>query len=225
MNRRDALRLALGVPASFASTVVRSQASALRQARSVGILSDLPVTGPDEWAASPFWAPLRSLGWVEGRNLRIERASAERRLERLPGLARKLVDADVDVIFTAGNEAALAAARATRHIPIVFWGVTFPVEMGLVASLARPGGNVTGVALHLDPDEGAKALDFLRELTPKARRLAYLHETMLVHRVDEASTLPPPDNLEEAAGQRGFLVERHPIGESSALGQTLERIA
>ena len=88
---------------------------------------------------------LRELGYVEGKNIAIEYRSADNKLDRLPALADELVRLKVDVILTPSPPAALAAKNATRMIPIVFNSISDPVALGLVDSLARPGGNITGV--------------------------------------------------------------------------------
>ena len=116
---------------------------------------------------------LRELGYVEGKNLTFERRYAEDRLDRLPGLAAELVSLKVDVIMTAGTLAPLAAKRATSTIPIVMMAAGDPVGSGLVASLAQPGGNVTGMSL-MAPDLGGKRLELLKELLPGISRVAVL---------------------------------------------------
>jgi putative tryptophan/tyrosine transport system substrate-binding protein len=104
-----------------------------------------------------FYDTLRTLGWLEGTNVIYEERSAENRLERLPDLAAALVRLNVDVIAAAGTIAPLAAKRATATIPIVMTSAGDPLGSGLVASLARPGGNVTGMSL-MAPDLGGKRL-------------------------------------------------------------------
>jgi len=116
---------------------------------------------------------LRELGWVEGKNVTFEHRYAENRLERLPELAADLVRRKVDVIAAAGTLAPLAAQRATTTIPIVMTAAGDPLGSGLVASLARPGGNVTGMSL-MAPDLGAKRLELLREVLPRLSRVAVL---------------------------------------------------
>jgi putative tryptophan/tyrosine transport system substrate-binding protein len=121
-----------------------------------------------------FRQGLRELGWVEGQNIVIEYRYAEGRPDRLPGLADELVRLKVDVIVASPTPAALAARNATRTIPIVGMSLTEPVAVGLVASLARPGGNVTGVAYGFDTDIFGKQLELLKEVIPKVRRVAIL---------------------------------------------------
>jgi putative ABC transport system substrate-binding protein len=116
---------------------------------------------------------LRELGWIEGKNILFEGRFAENRLERLPGLAAELVSLDVDVIVAFGTLAPLAAKRATTTIPIVMMNAGDPLGTGLVASLARPGGNVTGMSL-MAPDLGGKRLELLREVLPSLSRVAVI---------------------------------------------------
>jgi len=121
-----------------------------------------------------FKQQLRELGWVEGRNLAIEYRYADGRTERLPVLAEELVRLKVDLIFASPTPAALAAKKATSTIPIVATGLTEPVAVGLVASLARPGGNVTGVSYAFGTEIFGKQLEMLRDVAPKVRRVAVL---------------------------------------------------
>ena len=116
---------------------------------------------------------LRELAWVDGRNLAIEYRWAEGRDERYAENAAEFVRLKVDIIVTSGTPATLAAKQETAVIPIVFAAVSDPVGTGLVASLARPGGNVTGLANQLS-DTGGKKLEFLREVVPGLRRLAIM---------------------------------------------------
>jgi putative tryptophan/tyrosine transport system substrate-binding protein len=119
--------------------------------------------------SKPFLDALRELGWIEGQNLEIERRSADIR-EQLPGLAAELVQLKVDLIVTGGTPATRAAKEATKTIPIVFSLAGDPVESGLVASFARPGGNLTGFAVGV---YGVKLLEVLKEAVPRVRRVAY----------------------------------------------------
>src|SRR5262245_58256539 len=116
---------------------------------------------------------LRDLGWIEGKNVTFEYRFADNRLERLPALAAELVRLNVDVILTAGTLGALAAKQATSTIPIVMTAAGDPLGSGLVASLARPGGNVTGMSLMV-PDIGGKRLELLKELRPRLARVAVI---------------------------------------------------
>lgn len=116
---------------------------------------------------------LRELGYVEGQNITVEVRWAEGRSERLPDLVAELVRLKVDVLVVGGTPAALAAKNATRTIPIVFLGVGDPVGSGLVASLARPGSNLTGLSL-LNPGVSGKRLELLKECLPGISRVAVL---------------------------------------------------
>ena len=118
-------------------------------------------------------AGLRTFGYIEGPSITIEARWADGRIERLPQLAAELVRLPVDVLCTAGGQASEAAQQATSTIPIVFANVAFPVRSGLVASLARPGGNVTGVAF-IGPEYG-KRLELLKEAYPKLDRVALIY--------------------------------------------------
>jgi len=121
-----------------------------------------------------FRQGLRELGWVEGQNIVIEYRYAEGRVDQLPGLAEELVRLRVDVIVASPTPSALAARNATRTIPIVGMSLTEPVELGLVVSLARPGGNVTGSTYSTGTDIFGKQLELLKEVVPKIRRVAAL---------------------------------------------------
>ena len=118
-----------------------------------------------------FRQGLHGLGYVEGRNIVLEERWAEGNLDRLPSLATELVGGNVDIIVTATTPAVRAAQQATKRIPIVMTLVTDPVDSGIVASLARPGGNVTGLSL-MHPDLSGKRLALLKELMPNLSRVA-----------------------------------------------------
>jgi putative tryptophan/tyrosine transport system substrate-binding protein len=138
----------------------------------IGYLSTNLAANPHLQEA--FLQGLRDLGYVEGRNLVIEYRFAEGKLERFPALAAELVALKVDVIVTAGGTlAALAAKQATRTFPIVFAAAADPVESGLVTSLARPGGNVTGLSI-VSPELVGKSLELLKEVVPGVSRVAVL---------------------------------------------------
>jgi putative ABC transport system substrate-binding protein len=121
----------------------------------------------------PFRQALRQLGYVEGQNLTIENRLAEGQLERLPDLAADLVRLKVDVILTAATPAARAAKSATTTIPIVMVDPGDPVGTGLIASLAKPGGNATGLS-STTPDVAAKNLELLKEAVPHGSRVAFV---------------------------------------------------
>jgi putative ABC transport system substrate-binding protein len=140
----------------------------------VGWLSDGMRAGATSYLHEAFLAGLRDLGYVEGQNLVMERRNAEGQLDRLPELAAQLVERKMDVIVTWGVPGTSAAQRATSTIPIVMAEVGDPVRTGLVASLARPGGNVTGLSV-MDPDLTGKQLQLLKEAAPQISRVAILY--------------------------------------------------
>jgi putative ABC transport system substrate-binding protein len=132
-----------------------------------------------------FRQGLRDLGYVEGRNLVIEDRDAEGKRERLPALAAELVALKVDVIVASGTPAALATKQATRSLPIVFTAVGDPVTSRLVTSLARPGGNVTGLSV-LAPELVGKCLEQLKQAIPAVSRVAVLwHPGAMGERTDK----------------------------------------
>jgi ABC-type uncharacterized transport system substrate-binding protein len=120
-----------------------------------------------------FRQELSKLGWIEGKNITIEYRFAEQKLERLPELATDLVRLRVDLIVASGGPTPLAAKGATSTIPIVMTSAPDPVGSGLVASLARPGGNVTGLS-GLTPELNTKRLEILKDAVPKLVRVGYL---------------------------------------------------
>jgi putative ABC transport system substrate-binding protein len=121
-----------------------------------------------------FRQGLRELGWIEGQSIVIEYRSAEGQLERLPTLAAELVRLKLDVIVATPTPAALAAKSATGTIPIVGVSLADPVGLGLIPSLARPAGNVTGVSYSVGADIFGKDLELLKEVVPKVQRVAVL---------------------------------------------------
>jgi putative ABC transport system substrate-binding protein len=122
----------------------------------------------------PFVRKLRELGYVDDRNLVIHCRDAIDHFDRLPGLAAELVRLNVDILVTEGTPASVAGKRATTVIPIVMVGVGDPVGNGLVASLARPGGNITGSAMFPIVDVVVKGLEFLKQIAPRVSRIAVL---------------------------------------------------
>jgi len=138
----------------------------------IGFLGQSTRSAASEWVAA-FVQRLRELGWMEGRTITIEYRWSEGREERFAEIAAELVRLKVDVILTSGTPEVLAAKQATSVIPIVFATAGDPVGNGLIASLARPGGNVTGMSLQSN-DTAGKRVELLREVVPSLRRLAIL---------------------------------------------------
>ena len=153
-------------------------AAEAQPAAKVPVVGLLDYGAPDA-ARLAWWKALREalqeLGYVEGRSIAFEARWAEGRIDRLPALAAELVRLQVNVIVTGGGEAARAAKQATATIPIVMASGADPVQLGLIANLAHPGGNVTGVT-SLSSELIAKRLQLLRELLPKVSRVAVLSD-------------------------------------------------
>jgi putative tryptophan/tyrosine transport system substrate-binding protein len=138
----------------------------------IGFLVSGTPSSHGQWVAA-FVRRLHELGWIEGRTVAIEYRWAEGRTERAAEIAAEFVQRNVDVIVTSGTASVVAAKQATSVIPIVFAAAGDPVGTGLVASLARPGGNITGLSIQ-QPDVAAKRLELLREVVPSLGRLAIL---------------------------------------------------
>ncbi len=157
--------------------------------------SGTPLTDT-QWVAA-FVQRMRELGWVDGRNVAIEVRWAEGRSERFAEIAAELVRLKVDVILTHNTPPVLAAKQATSVIPIVFASAGDPVGNGIVASLARPGGNVTGLSSQTS-DTAGKRLQLLREIVPGLRRLA------IIGNVGNPLTVLETDEVQAAARTLGL---------------------
>ena len=163
--------ICLALSAILLALVLPTQAQQPKKIPRIGILSPLSSSADDLLDA--FRQGLRELGYVEGRNIVIEYRSAEGRNDRLSELAAELVRLKVDVLVTTGPAAVGAGKQATSTIPIVMGAVGDAVDFGFVASLARPGGNITGMS-WLGPELNAKRLELLKEVFPKVVRVAVL---------------------------------------------------
>jgi putative ABC transport system substrate-binding protein len=146
----------------------------------IGWLLDDPIAGSAY--VEPFKSALRAQGYVEDRNLVFLLRSAEGNPERLPGIARELVALNPDIVLASGFAGVQAAKRATSTIPIVMLGAPDPVRAGLVASLARPGGNVTGASNTFYEVLTQKSLELIRDLVPDAKRVAVFMAGAIDHR-------------------------------------------
>jgi ABC-type uncharacterized transport system substrate-binding protein len=169
MKRREFITLIGGAAVAWPLAARAQQAGKLP---TIGFLGSSTLSAMSQWTAA-FVQRLRELGWIEGRTVSIEYRWAEGRSERLAEIAAEFVRLKVDVIVTYATTGTFAAKQATSAIPIVFAIAGDPVGTGLVASLARPGGNVTGLSLQLTEIIG-KRLELLREAVPGLRRLAIL---------------------------------------------------
>ena len=169
MKRRDVITLLGGAAAAWPLAARAQQRDKLP---TVGILGPTTASAAGQWNAA-LLQRLQELGWIEGRTIAIEYRWAEGRSERTAEIAAEFARLKVDVIVTAGTINALAAKQATAVIPIVFVGAGDPVANGLVASLARPGGNATGLS-NQSTDLAGKRIELLREAIPGLRRLAVM---------------------------------------------------
>jgi putative ABC transport system substrate-binding protein len=167
MNRRTAIRR---LATFFLTTASFAEAQQPKKVPRIGYLSTAFRESPN---AKALRQGLRDLAYIEGQNIAIESLSAEGNVDRLPTLAAELVRRKVDIIFAAGAPAGRAAKNATRAIPIIFIGSTDPVASGLVASLARPGGNVTGFSTGAQGLYG-KRLEIIKETVPRITRVGVL---------------------------------------------------
>jgi putative ABC transport system substrate-binding protein len=199
MDRRGFIS---GVALGFLAAPLAAEAQQAGKVSRVGYLES-GVAGPGDTFLEAFRQGLADLGWVEGRNMAIELRAAEGKYDRLPDLAAELVRLNVDVIFASSTPGAVAAKRATTTIPIVIGRVADPVGSGLVASLARPGGNITGWT-HQGLELRVKYLDLLKEAVPGATRIGVLwNPANPIHR-------PSLKSMEAAA--QALTVDLHPIG-------------
>jgi putative tryptophan/tyrosine transport system substrate-binding protein len=204
MHRRMFLGM---VAASAVAAVGRAHAQPAGKVWRIGYIGGTPPTTPEVariWGA--FVRALQDLGYVEGKNLQIESRFVEGRSERFPAFAAELVRLKVDVIVVTSAPGVRAAMEATKQIPIVMTGTSDPVGAGLIASLARPGGNVTGVA-DLALDMNAKRLELLKAIAPKVARVAWLQS-----------------NFGGLRGPRADAMRREEDAAADALGLRLVRI-
>jgi putative ABC transport system substrate-binding protein len=169
MRRRDFITLIGGAAVAWPLAARAQQPAKLP---TIGYLGGGEAAAQRAWVEA-FVRRLRELGWIEGRTIAIEYRWAEGRPERYAEFAAEFVRRNVDVILANGTEPAVAAKQATSNIPIIFPTTGDPIGSGLVSSLARPGGNVTGLS-NLATDIAAKRLEILREVLPGLRRLAVM---------------------------------------------------
>jgi putative ABC transport system substrate-binding protein len=212
MGRRGRCRtiawaVAGGLGLALVSAPLATHGQPSGKAHRLGVLRNgAPPPAPDAQLEA-FRRGLRELGWVEGKNVVLDLRWADGQVDRLPALAAELVRLRPDVIVAGGSEGVQAAREATATIPIVMMFIGYPIELGFIESLARPGGNVTGLS-NLNFELDIKRLELLREIVPRVARLAILwnpmqpaHEGQLGH-------------VERAA--RALGVEPRPIAVRSA---------
>lgn len=171
-NRKDRRRASLALCAMFLASCVSGYAQQPKKILRIGYLA-APTSSSEQPRIDAFRQSLRALGYVEGQNISIAYRFTDGKLERLPEVAAELARLKVDVLVAISTNGALAAKSATSSIPIVFIGVSGPVEAGLVESFARPGGNITGLT-NIASVLSGKRLEVLKETVPKLARVAVL---------------------------------------------------
>ena len=169
MRRRAFIALLGGAAASWPLEARAQQANKIPR---IGLLSPFSASDAVLWNQA-FLQGLRDLGWVDGKTIDIEYRYGEGQNDRLPGLVADLVRLKVDIIVTSVSNDILAAKKATSEIPIVMAAAGDPVAIGIVASLSRPGGNITGLS-QMTPDLTGKRLELLREIAPSVASVAVL---------------------------------------------------
>ena len=204
--------------AAIVSMLAAARAAEAERVPRVGFLNEGKGGGPNP-ARSKFEDGLREHGYVPGTNLVLEIRYADGRLERLAQLAAELVRSRVDVIVAPSERAAMAARQATRTIPIVMVLGIDPARRGLITTLARPGGNVTGLAVDPGPEIIAKRLQLLREIVPGARTVALLTERL------PGGPTQRFGPLEEAARTSGVSPVRFEVRRPEDLGSTFAAIS
>src|SRR5467141_3681383 len=169
ISRRALIGSVVGGPLAAPLAAEAQQAGKVWRIGYLSVFSSSNPYPPSE----AFWRGLHELGWVEGKNIAIEWRYAEGNARRLPDLAAELVRLRVDLIFAESTPAARAVKQATATIPIVFSPIADPIGSGLVANLARPGGNITGIAF-MAPELGGKRLELLKQAVPGMTRVGVL---------------------------------------------------
>ena len=217
MIRRRTVALGTAVAVVAAHSILSAQTAKLPRVVWVGFG---PLVAGDRVIYDPWRQSFRDLGYIEGRislEYRYVEAAAEGREERLADLLASLIQQKVDVIFSVRPEIVQASMRATRAIPIVFAAIGDPVGTGLVDSLARPGGNVTGISFDASPEIAAKNLQLLYEMVPRGRSFGMI----LWHSPDGESFVRAAKSSATAMGIQLLAVEVGEAGELSAAFATL----
>jgi len=212
LKRREFITL-LGGSAAWPLAARAQQANKLPK---IGFLGSGTFAAQGQWVAA-FSQRLRELGWIEGRNLTIEYRWAEGNSDRAAELAAEFVRLKVDVIVTYANPMVVATKKATSAIPIVFAAAADPLGTGLVASLARPGGNVTGLSVQ-NTELAGKHLDLLRELILGLRRLA------IMSNVGNSASLLEMHEVQAAARATGIEVAALEIRRAEDIAAAFEEV-
>jgi putative tryptophan/tyrosine transport system substrate-binding protein len=213
MRRRDFIK---GVAGSATAWPLAARAQQTAKLPTIGFLGPLTQSAHLPWT-SAFVQRLRELGWIEGHTIAIEYRWADGKSEPLADIAAEFVQLKVAVIVTGGTAAVTAAKRATSVIPIVFATAGDPVRLGLVASLARPGGNITGMS-NQSADLPGKRLELLRDLVPGLRRVAVMAN------VGASIGVLEMDEVQAAARKLGLEVVPLEIRRAEDIGPALESV-
>jgi ABC-type uncharacterized transport system substrate-binding protein len=213
MHRREFITLLGGAAGAWPQVASTQQAAVMS---TIGFLGAATPTVASHWFAT-FVQRLRELGWIEGRNVTIEVRWAEGRDDRAAEIAAEFARLKVDIIATWATAPALAAKSATSTIPIVFALATDPIGSGLVASLARPGGNATGLSVQ-NIDLAGKRLELLREVVPDLRRLA------IMANVGVSDTAAEMHEVQTIAGTLGLEVLKMEIWRAEDIAPAFEAL-
>ena len=216
MNRRDSVAALVALFAAGEPLIALAQRQ--EKLRRIGYLVMPPLTDKPSPERAALLEGLRALGYIEGRNLKIEYRSAEMEADFVPDLAAELINAGVELIFAADTSVVSAILKISSTIPIVFVSIADPVEMKFAHSLARPGKNVTGITL-LGVSLAPKALELLRGLLPAAKRVAVLRGTGGTGVAGEWAA------LKSAAEKLGFALDFFSVRNAAELSHQLQRIA
>jgi len=212
MRRRDFIAAVGG--AVVGPLAARAQQPAKQP--TIGFLGSGTLEGQGQWVAA-FLQRLRELGWIEGRNITIEYRWAEGNSDRADELAAELVRRRVDVIVTYANPIVLAVKRSTSTIPIVFTAAADPLGTGLVSTLARPGGNVTGLSVEAT-DLGSKRLELLRDVVPNFRRLG------IMANVGNSASVLEMREVQSASGTLGLEVKTLDIRQAEDIARAFDEL-
>lgn len=200
------------------ATAIPAEAQQAAKVARVGFVAASQAA--DSSTTQAFRQGLRDLGYVEGRNVVLEARFAEGQLNKLPDLVAELIGLRVDVLVAGSPAAATAARKASTTVPIVFAGVGDPVASGIVTSLARPGGNITGSAVGVnDPSFGAKWLELLKEAVPGVAHIA-----VLANRSNRSNS-PYFKGVEDAAPRMNVRIDIFDAGNPAELDRALAAIA
>jgi putative tryptophan/tyrosine transport system substrate-binding protein len=216
MKRREFVAGLVAVVMPTALSAFDAQAQRTAKAPKIGFLGPTTPEIASRWIES-FAKRLAELGWIEGRTVVIEYRWAGARAERYTDIASEFVSQDVDVIVTWASAPVLAAKRATTIIPIVFAAQMDPVGAGVVKSLARPGGNITGMSIQ-QTDTAGKRLELLREVVPNLHRIA------IMGNMNAPGAVIEMNQLDATAQSLGLQVSRHGIRQAEEIASTMETL-